>query len=236
MPEPLLLAEVISIKFSCASPNMVVCPNQMGQDTIKPVFRVFEQQRRRPACASAQSDQCLCCSLIGKYHILTCYKRNFNSPASLCSCAGWFAYDLVRNPADRVSVTRPIYYMLPYIRFINCKLVGASNGQGLLSRICHVLFSHRCHKGRFICHGCSYNSLKIQESIEKKSLQETSYAFFCMFFYQMTSSLGVIYTYYHNSNLIWRTVSCLLDEVIPSDHPRREAPRVIQWYDLIQEK
>ena len=30
------------------------------------------------------------------------------------------------------------------------------------------------------------------------------------------------YTYY-NSNLIWRTVSCRVDELIPSDHPRREA-------------
>ena len=28
-----------------------------------------EQQRRRPACASAQSDQRLCNSLIGKYYI-----------------------------------------------------------------------------------------------------------------------------------------------------------------------
>ena len=27
---------------------------------------VFEQQRRRPACASTKSDQCLCYSLIGK--------------------------------------------------------------------------------------------------------------------------------------------------------------------------
>ena len=30
---------------------------------------VCEQQRRRPACASAQSDQRLCNSLSGKYHI-----------------------------------------------------------------------------------------------------------------------------------------------------------------------
>ena len=30
---------------------------------------VCEQQRHRPACASAQSDQRLCYSLIGKYHI-----------------------------------------------------------------------------------------------------------------------------------------------------------------------
>ena len=32
---------------------------------------VCEQQRRRPACASAQTDQRLCYLLFGKYHILT---------------------------------------------------------------------------------------------------------------------------------------------------------------------
>ena len=47
--------------------------------------------------------------------------------------------------------------------------------------------------------------------------------------------LVMIYTHYHNSNLIWRTVSCRVDEVIPSDHLRRVASRVIQWYDLIHE-
>ena len=30
---------------------------------------IFEQHRRRPACASAQSDQRLCYLLIEKYHI-----------------------------------------------------------------------------------------------------------------------------------------------------------------------
>ena len=46
----------------------------------------------------------------------------------------------------------------------------------------------------------------------------------------------LVHTHYHNSNLIWRTVSRRVDEVIPSDHPRRVASRVIQWYDLIHEK
>ena len=41
----------------------------MGLDAKKPVFRVCEQQRRRPACASAQSDQRLCYSVFGKYHM-----------------------------------------------------------------------------------------------------------------------------------------------------------------------
>ena len=39
----------------------------------------------RPACASAQADQRLCYSLIGKYHIWTCYERNFHFLASLRS-------------------------------------------------------------------------------------------------------------------------------------------------------
>ena len=33
---------------------------------------------------------------------------------------------------------------------------------------------------------------------------------------------GGIYTHYYNSNLIWRTVSRRVEEVIPSDHTRRE--------------
>ena len=45
----------------------------------------------------------------------------------------------------------------------------------------------------------------------------------------------VINTHYHNSNLIWLTVSRRVDEVISSDHPRRVASRVIQWYGLIHE-
>ena len=42
------------------------------------VFWVCKQQRHRPACASAQTDQHLCYSLFGKDHIKTCYNQNFN--------------------------------------------------------------------------------------------------------------------------------------------------------------
>ena len=38
----------------------------------KPVFVICEEQRRRPACASAQSDQHLCCSLLRQYIRYTC--------------------------------------------------------------------------------------------------------------------------------------------------------------------
>ena len=62
---------------------------------------VCEQQRRRPACASAQSDQCLCYSLFEKYHVKACYKRNFKFLASLCSWGDWFESHFVWNPEDR---------------------------------------------------------------------------------------------------------------------------------------
>ena len=42
-------------------------------------------------------------------------------------------------------------------------------------------------------------------------------------------------THYYNSNLVWRTVSHGVDEVIPTDHPRREVSKVILWYDLIHD-
>ena len=38
---------------------------------------------RKPVYAYAQSDQHLCYSLIGKYHIWTCLEQNLNSLASL---------------------------------------------------------------------------------------------------------------------------------------------------------
>ena len=64
---------------------------------------VCEQDRRRPACASAQSDQRLCYSRFVKHHIQACYKRSFIFLASLCSWAGLFESHFVGNPEDRFS-------------------------------------------------------------------------------------------------------------------------------------
>ena len=60
-------------------------------------FVICEQQWRRSACASTQSDQRLCCSLFRKYNISRFYSRNFKTLASFCGCAGWFVSDLIRN-------------------------------------------------------------------------------------------------------------------------------------------
>ena len=72
-----------------------------------PAFRGCEQQRCRPACTNAQSDQRLCYLLIGKYQIYTCHKRNFTFLTSLCSWAGLFGYDMVGDPEDRFLILRP---------------------------------------------------------------------------------------------------------------------------------
>ena len=58
----------------------------MGLDVRKPDFGVCQQQRRRPIFT--QSDQSLCCSLIGKKNIYTCLMQNFIL-TSLCSWPDW---------------------------------------------------------------------------------------------------------------------------------------------------
>ena len=67
----------------------------------KPVLSICEQQRCRSACASAQSDQHLCCSLLSIIPILA--KSNISRLAGLCSWAGRFESYLVGNPEDRFS-------------------------------------------------------------------------------------------------------------------------------------
>ena len=81
----------------------------LGLNVRKPVFGVSKQQRCRPACVYPQSDQLLFYSLTGKYHILTCYKRNFNHLAGLCS---WFESYLVGNQENRFSDVEA--YLLSY--------------------------------------------------------------------------------------------------------------------------
>ena len=69
--------------------------------TRKSVFALWEQQRRRSACADAQSDQRLYRSLHCIICNSTCYSRNFKTLVSLSSCADWFESYPVENPEDR---------------------------------------------------------------------------------------------------------------------------------------
>ena len=75
----------------------------------KPVYAIFEQQRRRSACASAQSAH----SLISTFVVgcldtiipetFTCYIHNFRTLASLWSGVGRFESYVVENPKDKFS-------------------------------------------------------------------------------------------------------------------------------------
>ena len=56
----------------------------MGLDMRKPVFGGLRTTKVQTS-TSAQTDQRLCYSLIGKPHIYTCYKGNLAFLDSLCS-------------------------------------------------------------------------------------------------------------------------------------------------------
>ena len=56
--------KILYIKDSCLE-----YPEHMGLYRRKPVLGACEQHRCRSDCISVQSDQHLCYSLIGKYHI-----------------------------------------------------------------------------------------------------------------------------------------------------------------------
>ena len=51
----------------------------------KPYFVACEQQSRRPACASAQTDQRVCYALLGNYKSPNSLMQNFNILVSRCS-------------------------------------------------------------------------------------------------------------------------------------------------------
>ena len=72
-------------------------------------YAVCEQQRRRSACASAQSDQHLCCSLPRLYDIFSIYIGNFMTLTSFFSWADRFESYLVENPEDRFFSWRGSY-------------------------------------------------------------------------------------------------------------------------------
>ena len=86
---------------NCLDRQSLFGEGDMGLDPRKPVFVGCKQQRCGPACASAQSDQCLYYLLTEKYYIYTCLKRNFNILASICSRGDWFESRFVRHPEDR---------------------------------------------------------------------------------------------------------------------------------------
>ena len=75
----------------------------------KPVYAIFQQQRRRSACASAQSARSLISTfVVGCLETIipetfTCYIHNFRTLASLWSGVGLFESYVIENTKDRFS-------------------------------------------------------------------------------------------------------------------------------------
>ena len=95
---PLTITKYPSLYLFHWPPLVVIEPRHE-----KTCYVICEQQRCRSACASAQSDQRLCCSLPRQYNTSSFYVQNFKPLASFCGCAGLFVSYLVENPKDRFS-------------------------------------------------------------------------------------------------------------------------------------
>ena len=72
----------------------------------KPGNAICEQQRRRSACASAQSDQHLCCSLPRQYNTSSFYIQNFRPPTSFYRWAGQLEDNWIRKTGLEASLPR----------------------------------------------------------------------------------------------------------------------------------
>ena len=116
----------------------------------KLVYVICEQQRRRSACDSAQSDQHLYSSLLRRYNIYVCFIQNFKTLASFCCWAGRFESDLVANPEDELNVDFTIspvllvsfcsqtvnegnafpFFFLPSIQYSICQLLNIYKTHG----------------------------------------------------------------------------------------------------------
>ena len=92
-------------------------------------YAICEQQRRRSACAPAQSDQRLCCSLRRQNDTSSLYIRNFKILVGLCSWAGQFVSCLVGDSRRHIFSWRGschITYFLPKNKIWNNLCVPVS--------------------------------------------------------------------------------------------------------------
>ena len=86
---------------SVCPPSIPTCITPWASTRENLFSVVCEKQRRRPACASAQSDQRLCYSLSGEHSSQGCSIQNSTFLASLCSLGDCFESRFVGTPEDR---------------------------------------------------------------------------------------------------------------------------------------
>ena len=85
--------------FSCAAAQIILTAmiSNWARSCENMSYAICEQQRRRLACTSAQSDQHVCCSLFKLYDMYTCYIQSFKILVGFCCWTGCFESYLVKN-------------------------------------------------------------------------------------------------------------------------------------------
>ena len=99
----------MSLRFHIQYPSNDFIVKQYYGSTVwkkpcheKTCYAICEQQRRRSAYASVQSDQRLCFRCLDS-NTSSFYIQNFKPLPSFCGCSGQFESTLVENPEDRIS-------------------------------------------------------------------------------------------------------------------------------------
>ena len=116
-------------------------------------YAICEQQRRRLACASAQSDQRLCCSLPRQNDTSSLYIWNFKILASLCSWAGQVVSCLVGGSRRYIFSWRGSY---------TCKITSSLINEN--DKCCNYISSW--HGSMIICHRGQIWGPSIDQSIQ----------------------------------------------------------------------
>ena len=105
-------------------------PESRCANIANAVFAICVQQRRRSACASAQSDQHLCYSLLRWCNTSSFHIQNFKPLAILCRWDGQFETYRDADPKDRFSHEANIYiyiYVFQVSALKKLRIVGRHN-------------------------------------------------------------------------------------------------------------
>ena len=86
-------------------------PEHMGLVATKPVFRVSNKVRFKPACSATETSYKIEISLVASYDMVHSKKRITKALIRLHGCAGWSALLLFANSGRQVFLCRGPYKM-----------------------------------------------------------------------------------------------------------------------------
>ena len=82
----------------------------MGIDMTKPIFRVSDEVKQKPACSATETNTNNEISLVASFEMILSDKRITEALIRLCGCTGWTAPLLFRNQQRQFFSRRDPYY------------------------------------------------------------------------------------------------------------------------------